>query len=133
MTCHFPAFVLVSTAHMFAAHGKWEGLECPTNSPDTQFPPLSFRKMLCVVLFNFSGGHRPIKNLIKVTDSCFRKKCSYAYTHTHNFHTQFQQVHHPLNSLDLLGRSWTPGEEILLSCGLLSLSLHLPSLRFLQI
>lgn len=39
--------------HMFAAHGKWEELECPPNSPDTPFPPLSSRKMRCFVLFNF--------------------------------------------------------------------------------
>ena len=24
--------------HMSAARGKWEGLECPMNSPDARFP-----------------------------------------------------------------------------------------------
>lgn len=52
---------LFPTAYMFAAHGKWEGLECPPKSPDTQFPPLSSRNMCCFVLFNFEGGHRPFR------------------------------------------------------------------------
>lgn len=72
-TCHFPTFVIVSHCtrpqHVGSGRG-WNVLRIP---PTPSFPPLSSRKMPCVVLFNFSGGHRPIKNLIKVTDPCSRE------------------------------------------------------------
>ena len=72
-TCHFPTFVIVShcTCPQHVGSGRgWNVLRIPLTP---SFPPLSSRKMPCVVLFNFSGGHRPIKNLIQVTDPCSRE------------------------------------------------------------
>ena len=83
--------------------------------------------MPCVVLFNFSGGHRPIKNLKKVTDPCSRE---YAAAPSRAGLILSISGGAPVGTPSPA----TPprGEEVLLSHGLLSIRLHLPS-RFPQI